>query len=212
MPLTKLQKTSFSDATVDTMKPRQHSRHFRDILKRIFLIENVWISLNFGSGVPFNNILTLFNTMACRQPGDKPSSETDCPVYSRFYTSLGLGESNIRKDNIATGLSIITSHSMFQNIVIVPHPIPYLWCDVSKPTHKVKLFTSSLDKLMTLHLSNINIIAFRYPVWCQTDDTMINMQWAQNFTATIYYRSRKSSLEHLLFTLTVPFGMISWQK
>ena len=50
-----------------------------DILKCIFLTENVWISntiwLKFYPKVPIDNKTALFQIMACRRKGDKPLSE-----------------------------------------------------------------------------------------------------------------------------------------
>ena len=65
---------------VNTLRPRQNGRHFPDdILKWIFLNENVWISINislkFVPGGPINNIPALVQIMAWRRPGDKPLSE-----------------------------------------------------------------------------------------------------------------------------------------
>ena len=65
---------------VDTLRPRQHARHFADdTFKRIFLNENIWISLKislmFVSKVPIDNIPALVQVMAWHRPGDKPLSE-----------------------------------------------------------------------------------------------------------------------------------------
>ena len=59
---------------------RQNDRHFADdTFKRIFLIENVRISikisLKFVLKSPIDNIPALFQIMAWRRPGDKPLSE-----------------------------------------------------------------------------------------------------------------------------------------
>ena len=64
----------------NTLRPRQNGRHFPDdIFKRIFLNENVWISLKislkFVPKGPINNIPALVQIMAWRRPGDKPLSE-----------------------------------------------------------------------------------------------------------------------------------------
>ena len=64
-----------------TLGPRQNGRHFADdIFKRIFLNENVRISikisLKYVSKVPINNIPALLQIMAYRRPGDKPLSGT----------------------------------------------------------------------------------------------------------------------------------------
>ena len=57
-----------------------HWGHFPDdFFKRIFLNENVWISLKislkFVPQGPINNIPALVQIMAWRRPGDKPLSE-----------------------------------------------------------------------------------------------------------------------------------------
>ena len=65
---------------VNPLRPRQNGRHFADdIFKRIFLNENIWISLKislkFVPKVPINNIPALVQIMAWRRPGAKPLSE-----------------------------------------------------------------------------------------------------------------------------------------
>ena len=67
--------------SVNTLRPRQHGRHFADdTFKRIFLNENVRISikisLKFVPKGPINNIPYWVKMMAWRRPGDKPLSET----------------------------------------------------------------------------------------------------------------------------------------
>ena len=57
---------------INTLRPRQNGRHFPDdILKWIFLNENVWISINislkFVPRGPINNITTLVQVMAWRR-------------------------------------------------------------------------------------------------------------------------------------------------
>ena len=64
----------------NTLRPRQNGRHFPgDRFKRIFLNENVWISLKislkFIPNGPINNISALVQIMAWRRPGDKSLSE-----------------------------------------------------------------------------------------------------------------------------------------
>ena len=59
--------------------PKQNGRHFTgDILKCIFLNENVWIlnkiSLKFVTKGPTNNNPALVQVMAWRRPGDKPQA------------------------------------------------------------------------------------------------------------------------------------------
>ena len=65
---------------VNTLRPRQNGCHFPDdILKWIFLNENIWISIKISLKlVPrgsINNIPALVQIMAWRRPGDKPLSE-----------------------------------------------------------------------------------------------------------------------------------------
>ena len=72
----------------NTLRLKQNGRHFQDdIFKRIFLHENVWISINISlKFVPrgtINNIPTLVQVMAWRRPGDKPFSE---PMMVRLPT------------------------------------------------------------------------------------------------------------------------------
>ena len=62
---------------LNTLRPRQNGRHFADdILKCIFLNENVWIPIKFPLKFvpkgPIDNIPTLVQVMAWRRPGDKP--------------------------------------------------------------------------------------------------------------------------------------------
>ena len=65
---------------INTLRPRQNGRHFaEDIFKRIFVNENVWISikisLKFVPKGSINNIPTLVQIMAWCRLGDKPLSE-----------------------------------------------------------------------------------------------------------------------------------------
>ena len=74
----------------NTLRPRQHGRHFPDdTFKRIFLNENVWISLklslNYVPKGPINNIPALVQIMAWRRPGDKLLSE---PMMVRLPTHI----------------------------------------------------------------------------------------------------------------------------
>ena len=62
------------------LRPGQNGRHFADdIFKRIFLNENIWItikiSLKFVPKGSMNNIPALVQKMAWRRPGDKPLFE-----------------------------------------------------------------------------------------------------------------------------------------
>ena len=75
---------------VNTLRPRKNGRHFPDdTFKWIFLVENVWISINislkFVPRGPINNIPTLVQVMAWRRPGDKPLSG---PMMVRLPTHI----------------------------------------------------------------------------------------------------------------------------
>ena len=75
---------------INTLRPRQNGRHFaEDILKCIFLNENVWIlieiSLKFVPKGPIKNIPALVQMMAWRRPGNKPLSE---PMMVRLPTHI----------------------------------------------------------------------------------------------------------------------------
>ena len=75
---------------VNTLRPRQNGRHFADdILKCIFLNENVWIpiqiAMEFVPKGSINNIPALVQIMAWRRPGDKPLFE---PMMLSLTTSI----------------------------------------------------------------------------------------------------------------------------
>ena len=63
-----------------TLRLRLNGRHFTDdTFKRIFLYENVGISIKI------NNIPALVQVIAWRRPGDKPSTE---PMVVRLLTHI----------------------------------------------------------------------------------------------------------------------------
>ena len=75
-----LKLTDITANLFNTLRPGQNGRHFPDdIFMWIFLNENVWISnnvsLKFVPKDPMNNIPSLVQIMAWRQPGNKPLSE-----------------------------------------------------------------------------------------------------------------------------------------
>ena len=74
----------------NTLSPRQNGRNFADdIFKRIFLNENVRISiemsLKFAPKGPFNNISALVQIMAWRRTGDKPLSALMMTQFNDTY-------------------------------------------------------------------------------------------------------------------------------
>ena len=75
---------------VNTLRPRQNGRHYADdTFKRIFVNENVRISIEFSLKFvpkgPINNIPALVQMMAWCRPGDKPLSE---PMLVRSLTHI----------------------------------------------------------------------------------------------------------------------------
>ena len=74
---------------INTMRPRQNGRLFADdTFKRIFLNENIRISIKTSLFVPKGlviNIPALVLIMAWRRPGDKPLSE---PMMVRLLTHI----------------------------------------------------------------------------------------------------------------------------
>ena len=76
--------------SINTLSPRQNGRCFADdTFKRIFLNENVRISIKFSLKFvpkgPINNIPALVQIMAWRRLGDKPLSE---PVMTSLLTHV----------------------------------------------------------------------------------------------------------------------------
>ena len=81
---------------INIVRLRQNGSHFsNDIIKCIFLNENVWImikiSLKFVPEGTINKIPALVPIMAWCQPGDKPLSEP-MMVSTHTYMSLGFYE------------------------------------------------------------------------------------------------------------------------
>ena len=76
--------------SLNTLRPRQNRRRFTDdVLKCIFLNENVWITIEISLKCvpkgPIDNIPSLVQIMAWRRPGDKPLSE---PLMVRLPTHI----------------------------------------------------------------------------------------------------------------------------
>ena len=109
---------------INTLGPWQNGRHFADdMLKCIFLNENVWIpieiSLKFYPKVPINNILALIQIMAWHRSGDKPLSQP--MIYWRIYASLGLNELRITKIVNNDLVGIAKTFSFNRNLVNFHH-------------------------------------------------------------------------------------------
>ena len=104
----------------NTLRPRQKGRHFADdIVKCIFLNENVWISINislrFVPRGPIDNIPALVQIMAWRRPGDKPLSEPMMVslmthIYMRHSASMSYGMQTQRYNMNGTWPFFATKH------------------------------------------------------------------------------------------------------
>ena len=102
----------------NTLRPRQDGRHFPDdILKCIFLNENVWISLTISlkcvRKIQINNIPSLVQIMAWRRPGDKPLSE---PMMVSLLTHICVTRSQWVNTNNTADLSLWIHHQRIYNI------------------------------------------------------------------------------------------------
>ena len=78
--LTRMAKLESTYICINPLRLRQNDLHVWDnILKCIFVNENVWILLNislkFVPKIPINNIPALVHIMTWPRPGDKPLSE-----------------------------------------------------------------------------------------------------------------------------------------
>ena len=90
---------------VNTLRLRQNGRHFTDnILKCIFLNENIWISLKislkFVPEVQINNIPALVQIMLGTDQATSHYVEQWWLVYWGIYASLGLNELRWSQDRL----------------------------------------------------------------------------------------------------------------
>ena len=75
---------------LNSSPPGQNGRHFADdIVKRIFLNENIWISnkisLKYVPWGEIDNMAALVQIMAWRRPGTKPLSESMMNKFTDAY-------------------------------------------------------------------------------------------------------------------------------
>ena len=108
----------------NTLRPRQHGRHFADdTFKRIFLNENVIIAINislkFVPKGPINNIPALVQIMAWRRSGDKPLSE---PMVVSLLTHICVTRPQWVKVNL---LVLGESHDCSSTVEIIRKPWAY---------------------------------------------------------------------------------------
>ena len=89
------EKTDYS-LHINTMRLRQNYRHFADIFKCIFFIENLWIwitiSLKFVSNFWIDNKPELVEIMAWCQTDDKQLPEPVMVWFTDAYMLLSLNE------------------------------------------------------------------------------------------------------------------------
>ena len=118
----------------NTLRPRQNGRHFPDdILKWIFLTENVWISieisLKFVPKGPINNIPALVQIMAWRRSGDKPLSEPMMVNLSDAYMRHSASMSWNKHPLISIKISIKVNISLINvHIKVCLQNINPSWC------------------------------------------------------------------------------------
>ena len=101
---------------LSTLRPRRNGCNFPyEIVRCIFLNENLWISLKislkFVHKVRINNIAALVQIMAWRWPGDKSLSE---PVVVRLLTHIWVIRPQWVKGP-ATVLSLITNKNVINS-------------------------------------------------------------------------------------------------
>ena len=140
---------------VNTSRLRQKGSHFaEDTLKRIFLNENVRISLKislkFVHKGQINNIPALVQIMALGLVGTKPSSETIWLDCQRIYASLSLNEL----------IHMIREVSPIMSSRQVDTVIPFLLCEsIISPriyAHPILVLCCTLDnKVYTLHCETL---------------------------------------------------------
>ena len=120
--------------SINTLRPRQNGCHFADdTFKRIFLNENVGISINislkFVSKGLINNIPALVQIMAWRRSGDKPLSE---PVMVNLLTHISVTRpqwvkepSDIQSFKIST---MFPSREIVPRMWLLPRIARWCWC------------------------------------------------------------------------------------
>ena len=125
-------------ADVNILTPRQNGRHFADdILKCIFLNENVWIliviSPRFVPNGPINNMPTLVLIMAWCRLGDKPSFE---PIMHWFHDAY------MRQGNISSHQpSWMLTHWLRDKMVVISqmaHSNAFSWIKITNFGHYFK--------------------------------------------------------------------------
>ena len=84
----------YANLLLNTLRQIQNGCHFPDIIKCIFLNENVWISikipLKFVPKGLINNIPALVQIMAWHRPGTKPLSESIIDYSAEAVLTYGL--------------------------------------------------------------------------------------------------------------------------
>ena len=93
---------------VNTLRQKQNGRRFADdILKCIFVNDDMWISINISlKFVPksqINNIPALVQILAWCRPGEKPSSE---PIMVRLLTHICVTRPQCVKKNCSNKMKI----------------------------------------------------------------------------------------------------------
>ena len=135
-------KSCTNEAVINTLMPRQNGRHSpHDIVKCIFLNENVWIlieiPLNFVPKCPINNIPALVQKMAWRRPSDKPLSE---PMMVSLLTHICVTRHRWAKGRTRQGATDV-SRSLLQ-------PTKYTHCSPVRASYGYTLIARPLGRVM----------------------------------------------------------------
>ena len=141
---------------LNTLRPRQNCRYFPDnILKWIFLNENVWISTNISLKSvprgPINNITTLIQVMAWRRPGDKPLSKA---MMVRLPTHICVTQPQWVKQNLMDGNPAHT----WNHFLVITAPTHLL----TVPGHQIVVISTLTQETVTCWTNNGDASDLRY--------------------------------------------------
>ena len=154
------------------MRPRQNVHHFPDdILKWIFLNENVWILIKNWSKLvtrgPINIIQRLVQIMAWRRPGDKPLSE---PMVVRSLTHI-----------CVTRPECVNSHCMGTATYVFFVSVCLIYCGhcgtaIVSPSDSGRRRVN-LQSLMTLAVSSLYFFGFNIAQWQSYTLVIVLILW-----------------------------------
>ena len=122
--------------TVNTLRPRQNGSHFAaDTFKCIFLKENfrisIKISLKFVPKSSIDNIPTLFQITAWRQPGSNDGKFTD--AYMHRSASMSWATADDHPKNFSPTWPSSKPSLMALIMPLRPHCAQPIWCYSAEP-------------------------------------------------------------------------------